>query len=193
MKRNQKFNNFDRMQIHIPACTNTSLIFYRAAEEPSSCLNCRRPGNGNIVPPNQPNSNVHVTPKSQPLRHSSRLNKPPPTSRDSQIYPPKIGPAMLEDPNWTPARRIPIEEAVARGQITPQKAVQLRMSYKHDFGTPTKMPFGSFHTLATSSPARRVPRSPENGQRARLAPPVKPISHGMHSPKPASVRARVFK
>ncbi|KAF7338313.1 C3H1-type domain-containing protein [Mycena venus] len=61
--------------------------------------------------------------------------------------------SSLDDPNRTPARRIPMEQAVARGQISPQKGVQL-LAKNVDAAVVSRTPI--FHIPPQDSPARRV-------------------------------------
>ncbi|KAJ7219252.1 hypothetical protein GGX14DRAFT_435345 [Mycena pura] len=70
----------------------------------------------------------------------------------------------LNDPNRTPARRIPVEQAVARGQISPQKAAQL-LAHNTDVVPFSRTPV--FHIPPHDSPARRVhvaPPTPGQGK-----------------------------
>ncbi len=71
----------------------------------------------------------------------------------------------LDNPSNTPARRIPIEQAVAQGQLSPEKAAQ--------------MGFKSAGTPSVSTPARRVlvqayPRPTIKSTGLRLGAPIKP-------------------
>lgn len=78
-----------------------------------------------------------------PVRFSSPVRANPLHSPGK----PRLQPAALDDPNRTPARRIPIDEAVTQGHISPQKAARLTA----DVGrTPV------FNIRPTDSPARRV-------------------------------------
>jgi hypothetical protein len=84
-----------------------------------------------------------------PVRSTSpiRFSSPARANRLQSPAKPRLQPAALDDPNRTPARRIPIQEAVMQGHVSPQKAAQLTV----DIGrTPV------FNIRPTDSPARRV-------------------------------------
>jgi hypothetical protein len=79
-----------------------------------------------------------------------------------------------DNPSNTPARRIPIEQAVAQGQLSPEKAAQ--MGFK-SAGTPS---------VSVSTPARRVlvqahPRPTIKPTGLRLDAPIKPKTQGERS------------
>ena len=91
------------------------------------------------------------------------------------------------DDNRTPARRIPIEQAVAQGHISPQKAEQLM---KHNHGSGTGMGVGSSvlrtPVFSVPDPGRRVPTSSERTQGARVKSTVRATSGTMsvdHQPQ----------
>ncbi|KAJ7449788.1 hypothetical protein FB451DRAFT_737535 [Mycena latifolia] len=93
---------------------------------------------------------VHTTPvrATSPIR-SSPVRYPKPRSPNRiQFQAP-----LPNDPNRTPARRIPVEQAVARGQISPQKGAQLLAS-NVDAGPISRTPV--FHIPSQDTPARRV-------------------------------------
>ncbi len=71
-----------------------------------------------------------------------RFVSPPKASSSSSTY--RIQTPALGDPTNTPARRIPISQAVAQGHVSPEKAIQLGFTAS---GTPLP---------STSSPAKRV-------------------------------------
>jgi hypothetical protein len=94
---------------------------------------------------------AHTTPVrgTSPIRTSPSRNAKPRSPNRMQFQPPS-----LNDPNRTPARRIPVEQAVARGQISPQKGAQLLSSKNIDAGQISRTPI--FHIPSQDSPARRV-------------------------------------
>ena len=77
----------------------------------------------------------------------------------------RLQPADLDDPNRTPARRIPIEEAIAKGRIFPSKALERQSPSKLGtlrFQSPVlKIP-------ANDSPARRLPIPHVTDQKSRI-------------------------
>ncbi|KAJ7109355.1 hypothetical protein C8R44DRAFT_884402 [Mycena epipterygia] len=95
----------------------------------------------------------------------------------------------LSDPNRTPARRIPVEQAVARGQISPQKGAQL-LTNNGDTGPSSRTPV--FHIPSQDSPARRVnvappPPNPSKLQGMRFGSPTRGRSRersGSVEPRP---------
>jgi hypothetical protein len=92
----------------------------------------------------------HSTPgrMTSPIRASPERNAKPRSPNRIQFQAPS-----LNDPNRTPARRIPVEQAVARGQISPQKGAQL-LANTLDAGAALRAPV--FHIPPQDSPARRV-------------------------------------
>ncbi|KAJ7774647.1 hypothetical protein DFH07DRAFT_952358 [Mycena maculata] len=91
---------------------------------------------------------------SSPIRASPTRSAKPRSPNRMQFHP------SLNDPNRTPARRIPVEQAVARGQISPQKGAQL-LTNTADAGPALRTPV--FHILPQDSPARRVNAEPLAG------------------------------
>jgi hypothetical protein len=92
---------------------------------------------------------AHSTPgRMSPIRASPERNAKPRSPNRIQFQAPS-----LNDPNRTPARRIPVEQAVARGQISPQKGAQL-LANTLDAGAALRAPV--FHIPPQDSPARRV-------------------------------------
>ena len=77
----------------------------------------------------------------------------------------RLQPAALDDPNRTPARRIPIEEAIAKGRIFPSKVLERQSPSKLGtlrFQSPVlKIP-------ANDSPARRMPISHVTDQKSKI-------------------------
>ncbi|KAJ7273693.1 hypothetical protein B0H12DRAFT_1043535 [Mycena haematopus] len=92
---------------------------------------------------------VHATPvrMSSPIRASPERRTKPRSPNRIQFQAPS-----LEDPNRTPARRIPVDDAVAQGQISPQKGAQLRANNVDASVSRTPV----FHIPAQDTPARRV-------------------------------------
>ncbi|KAJ4487980.1 hypothetical protein J3R30DRAFT_875144 [Lentinula aciculospora] len=96
-------------------------------------------------------------PSTQPPFEPAAARPTPPirfTSPTRKALPNKfqLQPADLDNPNRTPARRIPIQTAVANGQISAQKAVRL-MSQGPATTTSTRP---VFNIPSTDSPVRRV-------------------------------------
>ncbi|KAJ6596871.1 hypothetical protein DFH09DRAFT_1132965 [Mycena vulgaris] len=95
--------------------------------------------------------------RTSPIRSSPVRHAKPRSPNRIQFQTPS-----LNDPNRTPARRIPVEQAVARGQISPQKGAQL-LTNNLDVGTVSRTPV--FHIPPQDSPARRVTVAPpQDGQ-----------------------------
>ncbi|KAJ6547543.1 hypothetical protein B0H19DRAFT_998676 [Mycena capillaripes] len=94
---------------------------------------------------------AHTTPvrMTSPIRTSPERRAKPRSPNRIQFQAPS-----LSDPNRTPARRIPVEQAVARGQISPQKGAQLLTNNLDAVGTIPRAPV--FHIPPQDSPARRV-------------------------------------
>ncbi|KAJ7063284.1 hypothetical protein C8F01DRAFT_69390 [Mycena amicta] len=91
-----------------------------------------------------------------------------------------------EDLSQSPARRIPVEEAVARGQISPQRGAAL-LSGAADPGPSSKTPV--FHIPPQDTPARRVqlaPPTPGQGkwQGIRFGSPTRSKSPELNEPRP---------
>lgn len=79
-----------------------------------------------------------------PIRFTSPVRKASPKKFQLQ-------PADLDNPNRTPARRIPIDTAVANGQVSVQKAARLMAN-----GRTTTSSRPVFNIPSTDSPVRRV-------------------------------------
>jgi len=115
-----------------------------------------------IVPP-FPQPSLAQTPQrsTSPIRFSSPIRSVGPQS-PSRL---RLQPAALDDPNRTPARRIPIEEAIAKGRIFPSKASEWQSPSKLGtlrFQSPVlKIP-------ANDSPARRMPISHVTDRKSRI-------------------------
>ena len=77
----------------------------------------------------------------------------------------RLQPAALDDPNRTPARRIPIEEAIAKGRIFPSKALERQSPSK--LGQ-LKLQSPVFKIPANDSPARRMPIPHITNQKSRI-------------------------
>ncbi|KAH7871874.1 uncharacterized protein C8R40DRAFT_1120607 [Lentinula edodes] len=94
----------------------------------------------------QPPSEQILTPArpTPPIRFTSPVRKASPKKFQLQ-------PADLDNPNRTPARRIPIEAAVANGQVSVQKAARLMAN-----GRTTTSSRPVFNIPSTDSPVRRV-------------------------------------
>ena len=116
-----------------------------------------------------------------PIRFTSPIRFPSPVRFTAPISSsrPKLQPAALDDPNRTPARRIPIEQA-AHGQISAQKAAQL-IGNSANMGVVARTPV--FTIRKTDSPAKRVnisetPTSSGQGkwQGMRFGSPIRGIS-----------------
>ncbi|KAJ6630781.1 hypothetical protein B0H10DRAFT_853404 [Mycena sp. CBHHK59/15] len=106
--------------------------------------------------------------RSSPVRHAT-------PGSPSKI---QFQPGGLDDPNRTPARRIPVEQAVARGHISPQKGARL-LSNHADVGMAVRTPV--FHIPPSDTPARRinvVPPTADQGkwQGMRFGSPTRGIS-----------------
>ncbi|KDR81591.1 hypothetical protein GALMADRAFT_263876 [Galerina marginata CBS 339.88] len=104
-----------------------------------------------------------------------RFASPPKSSSSPTKY--RIQTPAPNDPSNTPARRIPIAEAIAQGHISPQKAVQL--GFKPN-GTPlTSVPTSARRVLISETPAPSTskhlnasPSKPLPFQRERSADPI---------------------
>ncbi|KAJ7452446.1 hypothetical protein B0H11DRAFT_2073459 [Mycena galericulata] len=108
--------------------------------------------------PQQPAFSFSVFPVVNPTPTTVRMPSPiraSPTRNAKPRSPNRIQfqASTLNDPNRTPARRIPVEQAVARGQISPQKGAQL-LTNTTDAGPAYRAPV--FHIPPQDSPARRV-------------------------------------
>ncbi|KAF7363426.1 C3H1-type domain-containing protein [Mycena sanguinolenta] len=90
-----------------------------------------------------------IPPILPPIRVSSPIRASPSKPRSPNRM--QFQPASLDDPNRTPARRILVEDAVARGQISPQKGAQLRTNNE---ASSSRTPV--FHIPPQDTPARRV-------------------------------------
>ncbi|KAJ7097947.1 hypothetical protein B0H15DRAFT_631934 [Mycena belliarum] len=101
---------------------------------------------------------AHTTPAraTSPMRASPARKATPRSPNRIQFQTPH-----LNDPNRTPARRIPVEQAVARGQISPQKGAQL-LTNNLDAGPVSRTPV--FHIPSQDTPARRVVAPPSEVQ-----------------------------
>ena len=128
----------------------------------------------------------NVFAQAQPRSRRANRNGSPVrfTSPTAQQSPVTIQPMDLDDPNRSPARRIPLEQAVAQGQISVQKAMQLASRPPdHLSGSQALFPQRTVvfpFRSEMQSPARRIPVSE--------ATPVK--SHGPLSPIRAPLNAR---
>ncbi|KAJ7709927.1 hypothetical protein B0H17DRAFT_1324739 [Mycena rosella] len=105
---------------------------------------------------------VHTTPArmTSPIRASPVRHAKPRSPSRIQFQAPSVN-----DPNRTPARRIPVEQAVARGQISPQKGVQL-LANNLDAGPLSRTPV--FHIPSQDSPARRVNVAPPSDSQGKF-------------------------
>ncbi|KAG6818134.1 hypothetical protein H0H87_000039 [Tephrocybe sp. NHM501043] len=106
-----------------------------------------------------PSSTSQQAPQT-PLRFTSPVrfaNPLRPGVRDSSNI--RLHPMSMDDPNCTPARRIPIGEAVAQGHISPLKGSQLLASGSRSMFDGAQKPPFIIHP--TDSPARRVLTAPE--------------------------------
>ncbi|KAF7322958.1 C3H1-type domain-containing protein [Mycena chlorophos] len=133
------------------------------------------PGSANaltqLVPSSGPSAEEPQRPFSFSVFAADAVPPPAPLSppiRASPVHDTRSrSPARMQAPEelfQSPARRIPVEEAVARGQISPQRAAQL-LSNAPEQATSSKMPI--FHIPAQDSPARRVlvaPPTPGQGK-----------------------------
>ncbi|KAK0228521.1 hypothetical protein IW262DRAFT_1455758 [Armillaria fumosa] len=118
------------------------------------------PGNASLTP-SAPQLLALPPPATLPASANRPIRFPSPT-RQAQLLSPERPQFRLPlgDPNRTPARRIPLEQAVARGQLSPQRAAI--------FSNPRTDNSGSLFNIPPSdSPPRRVPlNAPESPTRA---------------------------
>ncbi len=118
------------------------------------------PGDASMTP-STPQLLVLPLPATLPASSNGPIRFPSPT-RQAQLLSPERPQFRLPlgDPNRTPARRIPLEQAVAQGQLSPQRAAI--------FSNPRTDNSGSlFNIPPTDSPPRRVPlTAPESPMRA---------------------------
>ncbi|PBK96836.1 hypothetical protein ARMGADRAFT_988985 [Armillaria gallica] len=118
------------------------------------------PGDASMTP-STPQLLVLPPPATLPASSNGPIRFPSPT-RQAQLLSPERPQFRLPlgDPNRTPARRIPLEQAVAQGQLSPERAAI--------FSNPRTDNSGSlFNIPPTDSPPRRVPlTAPESPMRA---------------------------
>ncbi|KAF8077967.1 hypothetical protein FPV67DRAFT_23274 [Lyophyllum atratum] len=113
----------------------------------------------NIVPENPPRHRFPAFSQQSLLRTPQRSTSPirfasPSRSTAQKSTNARLQPMALEDPNRTPARRIPIAEAVSQGRVSPLKGSRFLAS-RSRAGLEASQT--AFLTIApTDSPARRV-------------------------------------
>ncbi|KAF8163284.1 hypothetical protein B0H34DRAFT_795011 [Crassisporium funariophilum] len=147
-----------------------SKLGFTPAPEPGEPMNDDQPSNDaqpmfsfSMFPPPSDAIPPSTPARSGPIRFSTPMRAG--TSSPTKL---RLQTPALNDPANTPARRIPIEQAIFEGQVSPQKAVQLGFNPN---GTPLP---------SVSTPARRVlisekpkvPVSKTNG--LRFGSPAKP-------------------
>lgn len=118
------------------------------------------PGDASLTP-SVPQLLTLPPPATSPASTNRPIRFPSPT-RQAQLLSPERPQFRLPlgDPNRTPARRIPLEQAVAQGQLSPQRAAI--------FSNPRTDNSGSLFNIPPSdSPPRKVPlNAPESPMRA---------------------------
>lgn len=118
-------------------------------------------------------------PPQTPKRSTSPIRFSSPSRSNASQSPNKVRlqVAALDDPNRTPARRIPVEEAVAQGHIFPMNVARLTANRTEALRTP------SLNITSTDSPARRVelskiatPSNQKQWQGMRFGSPTRGVS-----------------